>query len=360
MRIVTGFVRDTSRVRGKIDPARRPSPPTPSASVKGGTLSSPLRFGMGSRPKGSGLTPASVDSLDSRAAEDFEVLDGILDQALEKFQPALPKTQVAGPVADGEATISSMRRALTLLTARLHQPPQELVRLERPGKVLVANQLAHWMERVLEQENVQLAVVARQGGRQHRQHDATGMLHSGIVWRDSLDGRWKIYNLVDYRTKGKPQCQILRTDPVGFFYQQGGYDPQALLLIPDATIQKRMAALLQNGGFQRLAFTPQYNLLSLPHGADSLNCNKWVLLNVLAAHHNSEDPAVLLREIRQNYRAEPLALDPLTRLFAGWHPQVRGKELSWWKAPTTVTVESLVKSGLFERTVSYANHRSAL
>lgn len=297
--------------------------------------------------------------------QDTFLLNTLLDEALQGFPSPASKAQVleafSGDTFSGEeSSVPSVLRALTLLTARLHQPPQEPVRLERPRKVLVASRLSQWMGQVLERENIRLAVVTRQGGRQHRQHDPTGMLHSGIVWRDPLDGCWKIYNLVDYKATGKPHCRVLWTKPVDFFYQQGGYDPAALLLIPSGEIQQRMETLLLNGGFQRLAFTRQYNLLSPPHGPDSLNCNKWVLLNVLAAHHNTEDPAFLLREIQRNYRAEPLALDPLTRLFAGWHPQVRGKELSWWKAPTTVTVESLLKSGLFERALSYADTRSAL
>ncbi|WP_303673438.1 DUF2145 domain-containing protein [Vampirovibrio chlorellavorus] len=293
-------------------------------------------------------------------AQDALLLDQLLDEALRGFPSVSVKAQPLSPLSGEASAVPSVLRALTVSTTRFHQPPQEVVPLERPRKVEVATHLAQWMARTLERENVQSAVITRQGGRQHRQHDSTGMLHSGIVWRDPLDGGWKIYNLVDYKTKGKPHCRVLWTKPVEFFYQQGGYDPAALLLIPSTAIQNRMAALLQDGGFQRLAFTPQYNLLSPPHGPDSLNCNKWVLLNVLAAHHNTEDPAFLLREIQRNFRAEPLALDPLTRLFAGWHPQVRGKELSWWAAPRTVTVESLVNSGLFERTVSYAPHRSAL
>ncbi|WMU93356.1 hypothetical protein EMOOHJMP_00163 [Microcystis phage MaAM05] len=350
MRIVAGSIRNAGP-----GTASRPNPTVP----QGESVSTPLVFGMGPRQRGAGQAVGPTESI-GRYSQEFEVLEGLLDQALEGFPSVPSQARIEEPASVEGTSIPSVLKALTLLTARFHQPPQEQVRLERPRKVLVATQLAQWMERVLEQDKIQLAVVTRQGGRQHRRHDPTGMLHSGIVWRDPLDGGWKIYNLVDYTTAGKPHCRVLWTKPLDFFYQQGGYDPQALLLIPDAAIQKRMAALLQNGGFQRLAFTRRYNLLSPPQGPDSLNCNKWVLLNVLAAHHNSEDPPFLLREIQRNYRTEPLTLDPLTRLFAGWHPQVRGKELSWWKAPATVTVESLVKSGLFERTVSYASHRSAL
>ncbi len=350
MRIVAGSVRDFAW--------GLPSKPT-APGGRQGLASSPLAFGMRSRKSIPPLALSAQSSAEGEA-QDFETLDALLENALDRFQPAASREQPAGPPSGGMPLAQSILRELTLLTSRLYQPPQEQVRLERPRKVMVATELAQWMEQVLAQEKIQLAVVARQGGRQHRQHDVTGMLHSGIVWRDPLDERWKIYNLVDYRTKGKPQCQILWTDPVDFFYQQGGYDPDALLLIPDDAIQKRMAALLQNGGFQRMAFTRQYNLLSPPHGPDSLNCNKWVLLNVLAAHHKTEDPAFLLQQIRQNYRTEPLALDPLTRLFAGWHPQVRGKELPWWNAPTTVTVESLAKSGLFERKLFCDHQRSAL
>src|SRR5690606_37827625 len=111
----------------------------------------------------------------------------------------------------------------------------------------------------------------------------TGMYHSGIALFHPRDKQWKVYNVTDEKVGGQWRCEVQWTEPESFFYQQGGYQPKSLMLIPDKATRERMAQALLNGDYKKLLFTNDYHLVSDPGSEQSLNCNKWVLMNVLAA-----------------------------------------------------------------------------
>ncbi len=236
-----------------------------------------------------------------------------------------------------------------LLPATSFSPPQEAVKHTNPRKVDVAQQLARWMEDTLAQEGAILAVVARQGGLQHKKYDRTGMLHTGLVIWHPQEKRWKIYNLID-RPQGRgTRCDVQWTEPVDFFIQQGGRQKEALLMIPDRILQARMRAALLNGDAARLSFTSDYNIISPPHSETSLNCNKWVLLNLLAAQMQTYEPKHLLDVIKREYKPGQIQVHPLARLFAKHQSRVKASEVPWLAPIETVTVQSLCDSGLFEK-----------
>lgn len=239
---------------------------------------------------------------------------------------------------------------------RLHEsfalPPQEQVRKIRPRKVEVAGKLADWMRDTLTQEGIQVAVVARQGGLQHKKYDQTGMFHTGIALFHPREKKWKIYNLVDEQRAGRWQGEVQWTEPEDFFYQQGGYHRKSLMLIPDQGTQIQMRKALLNGEYQKLFFTSDYNLVSEPAGRTSLNCNKWVLLNVLAAKRENYNPLKLLDEIKKHYQPDRIDVPPLIRPIARYQPHVKPSEIPLWGPIHTVTVNSMLESGLFERTLA--------
>ena len=218
-----------------------------------------------------------------------------------------------------------------------------------PRKVDVAQQLTDWMQKTLAQESAIVAVVARQGGLQHKKYDKTGMLHTGLVMWHPDENRWKIYNLIDSPAGRGTRCEVQWTEPPDFFVQQGGYQKEALLLFPERAIQARLREGLLNGEYRRLGFTTDYNIISPPHAETSLNCNKWILLNVLAAQMQTYEPKILLAEIQREYQPGQIDVSPLVRLFAKYQTKIKAKEVPWLAPIQTVTVQSLCESGLFEK-----------
>ncbi|WP_373531946.1 DUF2145 domain-containing protein [Vampirovibrio sp.] len=296
--------------------------------------------------------------------------DLLLDEALDAFTPA-PLLNVPLHVFNAirlytQIGLSQSLAAISgVKAAPPEDPAQQRVQKTRLMKFEVADALADWMAVTLSQANVQFAVVARQGGLGLKKHDATGMLHTGIACFHPEQNQWKIYNLVERQLDKKldpsgkkrplqwlrpypPTCEIRWTDPVDFFYQQGGYKKEALLLIPPPGAQAGLKALFESGWYKNLAFTPNYNLVSAPHSKTSLNCNKWTLLMMLAAAKAEADPERLLADIGRNYKPGGLNVSFWQRLFAASDPRVRANEVPWQGPIETVTVESLLKSDLFE------------
>lgn len=291
-------------------------------------------------------------------------LDTLLDEALDSFEECVPALK--GPKQGSPKLFSQIATMRTLAALNPEEvdpavePPQERIEKNRPRKLAVARQLSEWMSDTLFRMGANFAVVARQGGLAHKEYDRTGMLHTGIARFHPKEKQWKIYNLIDQvktigpfglMSAGKPKCQIQWTEPTDFFYQQGGYQKNALLLIPDKATQANMEQAFSSGLYKKLALTSDYNMVSLPDTHTSLNCNKWCLLNILAARKEEYNPWALLADIRDNYRAGGLNVGFWQRLFAGWDPRVRGEEVPWRGPIYTVTVESLHDSGLFEQKI---------
>lgn len=309
--------------------------------------------------------PEPVDSLSSsqetirppRKPADSPPAEDWLETLPDEFTPVRSRNDSSASLATVvHSPKPTFQDIIQQTLERLHEsfaaPPQESVKKIRPRKVEVAGKLADWMRDTLAQEGVQVAVVARQGGLQHKKHDKTGMFHTGIALFHPRDKKWKIYNLVDEQLAGSWQGEVQWTEPEDFFYQQGGYHKKSLLLIPDQATQLRMRKALLKGDYKKLFFTSDYNLVSEPAGKTSLNCNKWVLLNVLAAKRENYNPMKLLDEIGERYRPDRIDVHPLIRPIAKYQPHIKPSEIPLWGPIHTVTVNSLVESGLFERTLA--------
>ena|GEM_PF-1700688 len=278
---------------------------------------------------GAGLNPGSDRFQKQGGAQDVQDVRVDQTQAKVTFQERL-------------------QQVLSYLQERSVEPPKEDGFVYKAKKLETAKHLAQWMQTTLNRDGAQVAVVARQGHLQQRKYDPTGMVHSGIALFHPREKRWKIYNLID-RPQGKHAvCEITWVEPEDFFIQQGGTEKNALLMIPDPLTQARMQTALLNGTYRKFYFARDYNLVSPPSGRTSLNCNKWVLLNVLAAQKNNYHLESLLKDIQAHFRPGEIDVHPIARLFAAQQPRVRAHEVPWWAPIHTVTVNSLLHSGLFE------------
>lgn len=278
-------------------------------------------------------------------------------------------------------------------------------------KLAIAEELSDWMANTLNQRNAIAAVIARNGKEQAQRHDATGMAHSGLALFDQDKKQWIVYNLLndevdtsatdrmlDYLTSlkdmgprqiganivnsiksatckelgngllnfasyFKPQnvaeglrlftnkvnmgAQVFRSEPLDFFYEQPIHKRDALIMIPDEDVQKRLRDGILSGRYKKLYFTPKYNLVSEPHSNTSLNCNKWVLMNLLAAQKDDYCHTKILQAIKDGFKPGRIMMNPLLRPIAKIHPTIRSEEVPVYGPINTVTVESLYHSGLF-------------
>lgn len=222
------------------------------------------------------------------------------------------------------------------------------------AKLEVAKKLTAWLQSVLKEKQALVAVVARKGGEDVKKHDLTGMAHSGLAVYDPRAKTWLVYNLL-YEQKGAEALNSLwKTAPLDFFYGQTGYEPDALLLIPEPEVQQRMYEAILNGNYKQLQFTQRYNLLSRYDSLDSLNCNKWLLLNIAAARSDNYNPAEVLKVIHQGFEPGLIRLNAIEKLVVKRKPNVRPEELRWHAPLETVTVESLYRSSLFQDRVFFS------
>ncbi len=215
-------------------------------------------------------------------------------------------------------------------------------------KLEVAKHLTKWLQDTLLEKKAIVAVVARKGGRDTKGRDRTGMAHSGLAVYDPRAQTWILYQILNNQKAGEPVAELWRTAPVDFFYGQAGYEENALVLIPESEIQRRIYDSVLSGKAWKLAFTKKYNLLSQFDSSDSLNCNKWILLTIAAARSDEYDPGKVLSLVGRGFEPGKIRLSPLAKEFAKRKSNVRREELPSFGAIKTVTPESLYDSGLFE------------
>ncbi len=216
-----------------------------------------------------------------------------------------------------------------------------------------SKKLTSWVQDTLGKDKTLIAIVARKGGPDVLKHDRTGMAHSGIAVYDPRIQTWIVYNLVNSVKGASPKSVLYRTALVDFFYGQTGYETEALLLIPDKPTQDRMYKAFLEGKHRELFFTDNYNLLSPYNNASSLNCNKWILMNIVAARIDNYNPDAILDAIEDGFEPGYIRLSAVELMFAKKKTNVRGSELRSKNIPT-VTVKSLYDSDLFAQKFFYS------
>lgn len=236
------------------------------------------------------------------------------------------------------------------------EPPVETVNRVDKRKLQLAKDLTKWMRSTLQEQEALVAVIARKGGNDVKKHDKTGMAHSGLAVYDPRLKTYIIYNLLSETKASAPISKIWRSAPVNFFYGQTGYHKNALLLIPDKITQDRLYNSILNNQYQNLLFTNKYNLLSSYASNKSLNCNKWLLMMVVAARTDDYQPTSVLQTIKQGYNPIPIRLSTIEKFFVRQKPNVRSNEIPKSGGIYTVTIESLYKSkDLFPVSIFYSD-----
>lgn len=282
--------------------------------------------------------------------------------------------------------------------------PVQQIEKTNTAKLEMAQDLSNWMTEQLKQKNAVAAVVARNGWEEVQRYDETGMAHSGLAIYDDKQKKWTVYNLLQdpvaqqpsvfstLKNKGatqafwqawqsmpglkphdvatylnplttwksirqklqatNPPAQIWLSDPVDFFYD-GGEKRDALLLIPSRAIQDRLRKAINNGEYEKLHFTPKYNLVSEPHSSASLNCNKWVLMNLIAAQHDTYNHQSLLEIIKNEFRPGHIIMNPLVRFLVVRMHRVLSTALPSDEIPLygpihTIQIKNLYHQGNFE------------
>jgi hypothetical protein len=231
--------------------------------------------------------------------------------------------------------------------------PREAVEQVNPideQKLELAKKLTTWSQNTLKKDQTLVAVVARKGGADVRKHDFTGMAHSGLAVYNPKLQTWVIYNLVNSSKGANPQSSIYLTSLIDFFYGQTGYTEDALILIPDKPTQERMYKAFLNQKYKQLFFTDKYNLLSNYDSNLSLNCNKWILMNIVAARIDDYEPSDVLQTIKKGFEPGYIRLSGIELIFAKKKNNVRASELYSKNIPT-VTIQSLYQSDLFKEKV---------
>ncbi|MBL8525460.1 MAG: DUF2145 domain-containing protein [Betaproteobacteria bacterium] len=207
-----------------------------------------------------------------------------------------------------------------------------------------ATELALQAREKLENSGASLALIGRAG--QNLSRYGVRYSHFGFVWRDHPKGKWRVVHQLN--ECGTDRSEIY-DEGLANFFMDDLWRMEAVILIPNAQTQERLAGLL--AARKHLDFhNAHYSMVAYPYSTRYQNSNQWALEIIAAA--GSRDIPVTNREQAQQwlklagYQPTELKLDTLTRLGARMtkanvafddHPG----ELRWSDRIRTVTVDSV-------------------
>ncbi len=217
-----------------------------------------------------------------------------------------------------------------------------------------AQKLSQWVIHTLESQQVNAAVITREGPPLTILADRTGMTHSAFVFRDPQTSEWTTYGLYSDTENGYQTSLLWKQSLYNFYAEQSGYKTDTLILIPTQEMQTKLFKRLSAQPFQGLLPRDQhYNLIAPLESPNSFNCTKWVVLQLYAAQLDSNNTQAIIHRMTETYK-EPVK-NPffILRYFLQNKPDVDWSELSPPNRIHTVTVNSLLKSSLFEKHLYY-------
>ena len=166
----------------------------------------------------------------------------------------------------------------------------------------------------LDASGAEVALIARAG--QDLTRYRLRWSHMGFVWRDHPDGRWTVVH--ELNTCGAATSSLY-DEGLGNFFLDDPFRYEALVVVPDAETQRRLAGLLR-GDLPQAMHDNRYNVVAYPFSTAYQNSNQWVLELVAAAL--SSEPPVADRATAQDwlrdhdYRPSTLEIPAMTRLGA--------------------------------------------
>lgn len=140
--------------------------------------------------------------------------------------------------------------------------------------------------------------------------------HLGIAWRDHPQGRWLIVHMLN-------QCGTARSElfneGLGNFFLDDMHRFEALVLVPSAGTQRRLATLLSSG-LPRQMHEPRYNMVAYAYSTEYQNSNQWAL-ELLASASAADLPIATRPEAQAwlkaaRYRPTTAEIPTFTRLGA--------------------------------------------
>jgi len=222
-----------------------------------------------------------------------------------------------------------------------------------PKKHEIAERLSEWVRKTMTDQHAVVGIIGRQGNETTKRFDKTGLAHAGFIVHMPGTDTWVTFNLFsDPTTKRRTQA-IWQASLEDFYYGQTGYVVDTLLLIPDHDLQEKILAGFTSGNYKKLAFTDQYNLIANPFTPYTLNCTKWLLMNIYGAKTGNYNPYQILELMRGQFKEQIITPDFITRLGLRFMSNVRLNEKEKDGKIHTVTVQSLYDSTLFTQKLFY-------
>ncbi len=258
----------------------------------------------------------------------------------------------------GKGELPSQTRTVQADWLPPYHPREEKTGQYDPQKMLIAKKLSAWVREVMIAEHANIAIIGRQGNKLTKRFDATGLAHAGFVLHQDQgqEPEWVTLNLfADPATKKRTQ-DIWQASIEDFYYGQTGYGEDTLILIPSPELQKKLLQGFRAGNYRQLWFTDQYNLIAYPYTLKTLNCTKWLLMNLYAADSDVYKPEMVLKRMQQHFQEQVIRPDFLTRIAMRFMTNVRLDEHKSAREIHTVTVQSLTKTNWFPITHAYAEH----
>lgn len=197
------------------------------------------------------------------------------------------------------------------------------------GSSAAATEVAHFkpeqimafakkVERTLAAKGAHVAILARMGRPLAEMPPNMRFTHVAFAVYSQIttsDGRqvpgYAIHNL--YQKDGQPDVSELVQDfPVDFF--AGVAQLEAGIIIPSATLQERLLALIASPAYRSL-HEPRYSVIANPYTTGRQNCTEFVLDVVNAAIYQKTDVAHAKAVARQYFEAERVEVNPFKLLL---------------------------------------------
>jgi hypothetical protein len=146
--------------------------------------------------------------------------------------------------------------------------------------VMQAMELAHKTKLALEDSGAQVALIARVG--QDLSKYGLRYSHMGYIWRDHPQGRWIVVHALNHCGTAE---SALYNEGLANFFMDDLFAYEALILVPNADLQRRVAMLLSSEA-PLMLHEPSYNMVSYAFSTKYQNSNQWILELLAAASAN--------------------------------------------------------------------------
>ena len=175
-----------------------------------------------------------------------------------------------------------MKRLIMVLLMVFCTTTAQAGRVCQPAKMsapnfIAAMNLADKTRAALDASKAQVALIARVG--QDLSRYGLRYSHMAYAWRESAKGSWEVVHELNHCGTAR---SALYQQGLGNFFLDDLYAYEALIVIPTAPSQARLAAMLGSGTLLRL-HKARYNMLAYAFSTEYQNSNQWLLETYAAA-----------------------------------------------------------------------------